>query len=136
VGTIARDQGGTNGHADKASEIKEEVEDTQNFDSGDKPQTTEQHSLTHPDPKPDITTEKSSQQFQVDHANIPNQIFDDTGPNLTNGSDTAIALTEEPAMKAPSPSLNNTDLAGLEWSYLDVQGQVQGWLSGLHINKD
>jgi hypothetical protein len=125
-GGAVRDSVGTNGPGDQTSDIKEEVEENRTLAPSDRPRTPELRSLTHLDSRPDPPPDNSSQQSEVDHASIPDQIIDNVSPVLTNGSGTTMTLTE-PSVKARSPDFAyNTTLAGLEWSYVDVQGQVQG----------
>jgi len=104
-----------NGHVEKSSDIKEEAEGIPNSDPADKLGAPEDASAP---------TDATFQRFQAGHANIPNQFIDNTGPIATNGSNPTMALAEEPT-KHPS-LVDNADLASIEWSYLDVQGQVQG----------
>jgi hypothetical protein len=126
---IAREPGGINGHAEKTFEIKEEVEENPRLDPNDKPPTPEQSSETRLDLQAELMEppmDNLSQQFTTGHADNPDQ-FIDNGSIQTNGSSATVALTEEPAMKDPSPGPSaNLDFPSIEWSYLDVNGQVQG----------
>lgn len=123
TGPGVREPGGANGNV----EIKEEPEEIPKLDPNEKPAAPEQSSAHLGSRQGDPSTGNLSQRFQAGHANIPNQSIDGAGPILTNGSNANMAFTEETTTKRPSPALpDTTDLSSIEWSYLDVQGQIQG----------
>jgi hypothetical protein len=114
---------------EKTFEIKEEVEETPRIDPNDKPPSSQPSSETRLDLQSDLMDppmDNLSQQFTAGHTDNPDQFVDNVLVQ-TNESSAPVALTEKPAMKDASPSPSDLmDFSGIEWSYVDPNGQVQG----------
>lgn len=104
-GSAARESGGASGQADEISEkLRDGADGVQESDRADKPTILDKaQSLTQRDQQDGYTVQRT----EAGRAQSQNHSIDESGQHLSG----------------------TTDLASIEWSYLDTQGIVQGeWL--------
>ena len=128
-GSAARDSGGLNGQVDEISEMKLKDDGVQGFDRADKPVILDNPRITQSSPQRDQQDGGAFQRTEAGHALSQNQLIDDSGqehlPNSPSTTMTSIESTTT-TQNQVSNAQGTTDLAAIEWSYLDTQGIVQG----------
>ena len=130
-GSAVRDSGGISRQVDEISEmkLKDEADAVRGSDRGDKPVILDKASITQSSSQRDQQDDGASQRTEAGHAHSQNQLIDDSGQkHLPNVPSTTMTSTEPTTITQNQvPGVTGaTDLAAIEWSYLDTQGIVQG----------
>lgn len=131
IGSATRDSGGIDGQVDEISEMKleDETDGMQGFDRADKPIILDKAPISQSPPQQDQQDDEAFQKTVAGHALSQNQLIDDNGQEHLSNVPPATMTSTEPTTTAQSQVSNvkgTTDLAAIEWSYLDTQGTVQG----------
>lgn len=133
-GSAARDSAGVNGQVDEISEMKSKdgADGAQESDRADGPVALDTAPIAQSLPQRDQQDDGAFQRTEPGHALGRNQLIDDSGQeHLSNVKSATITSTDPTTtMQSRAPNTAGTsDLAAIEWSYLDTQGTVQGgWL--------
>jgi len=130
-GSAARDSGGTSGQADEIPEmkLKDEVNGVQGSDRVDKPAILDKAPITQSSPQRDQQDDGAFQRTEAGHAHSQNQLIDDSGHQHLLNVPSATMTSTGPTTTTQTQVLDvtgTTDLAAIEWSYLDTQRIVQG----------
>jgi hypothetical protein len=112
--------------------LEDEADGVQGSNRADKPAILDKAAITQSPPQRDQQDDGAFQQTEAGHAHSQNQLIDDSGrqhlSNIPSATMTSTETTTAPQSQVPSVT-GATDLAAIEWSYLDTQGIVQGeWL--------
>ena len=130
-GSGSRDSGGLNGQVDEISEmkLKDGADGVGGSDQVDKATALDKVSGTQSSPQRDQQDGGAFKRTEASHEHSQNQLIDDGGQKHLPNDPSATMTFTEPAATTRSPIPNvtgTTDLAAIEWSYLDIQGVVQG----------
>ena len=129
-----RDPGGVSGLVDEISEtkLKDEVDGAQELNQINQPAILDKVPRTQSPPQLDRRDGGAFKRTEVGHPYGQNQLIDDNGQKQLSNIPPAAMTSTDPATTTQSPVSNvpgTTDLAAVEWSYVDIQGIVQGeWL--------
>lgn len=129
-GSAARDSGGAGGQADEISEMKlrDEADGVQGPDRTDKLAILDNVLRTQSPQQRDRQDDGAFKRTEAGHAHSQNQLIDDSVQKHLSNVSSAVMSTK-PTTTTQSPVSNvtgATDLAAVEWSYVDIQGIVQG----------
>lgn len=129
-GLATRDSGGVGWQVDGISEMKliDGAEGMQESDRGDKRAILGKAPMSESPPQREQQDYGALQRTEVGHAQNRNQLIDENGLDvqLATVHQTEVSTT---AQNQVPNTPGRTDLASIDWSYLDTQGIMQGeWL--------